>query len=170
MKFLALLLAASLQGNPPHIHAATKAFQDGSAARTNKQFDSAISFFQKVIEIEPTFIEARKSLIQVNLAADHRLEAAKALTQLLEIEPDDFSDHILLGQLLLEQRQPERALAQFSTALSYDHNNADGLLGFATAAAKLGMEDRAKDALDRGRKLYPSDQRFLKSVKTKSVN
>jgi tetratricopeptide (TPR) repeat protein len=163
MRVLILLLATRfLQGttDAPHIQAAVEALQEGRAAQTKKQFDSAVSYFQKAIEIEPTFLEARKDLVRVDLDAGRRLDAAKALTQLLEIAPDDVRDRVLLGQILLEQQQWGRALAQFSAVLNFEPNDADALLGFAAAASRLGMTDRAKDALERGRKKYPTDQRF----------
>jgi tetratricopeptide (TPR) repeat protein len=163
MTALVLVLASVLaQGktDAPHIRAAVEAFHEAQTALRKKQFDSAIASFQKAVEIEPTFLEARRGLVDTQMDAGRRLEAAKALTQLLEIEPDDVSDHILLGQLLLTQQQMERALAQFSIATNLQPNNADALLGFATAASRLGLADRAKGALEIGRKKYPLDPRF----------
>jgi len=163
MRMLTVILAAAVfqaESAEPHIRAAVEALQQGEASLAKKQFDSAMSYFERAIEIEPTFMEARKDLIRTELDAGQKLEAAKALTQMLEIDPDDFRSRVLLGQILLYQQQPERALAQFSAALNLEPNNADALLGFAMAASRLGMADRAKDALERGRKKYPSDARF----------
>lgn len=163
MRCLVLLWAitASYAGtNSPHIRAATDAFQAGEAARAKKQLDSAADFFRKAIHIEPTFMQAREALIRVDIEAGKKNDAAEAITEVLEIEPDDTADRILLGQILLEQKEAERALAQFSAALHAEPNNAEALLGFASAAAAVGMQDRAKEALERGRKRYPSDPRF----------
>ena len=82
------------------------------------------------------------------------------MTQLLEIDPDATHYRVLLGQLLLKEKQAQRALAQFSLALKHEPANAEALLGFATAAKQVGMNDRATQALQRGRKLYPADERF----------
>jgi tetratricopeptide (TPR) repeat protein len=168
MSWLMLLITGiclQARASGPHIKAAVEAFENGKAAQAKKQFDSAAGLFQQAIDIEPTFIDARKALIRVDLDAGHRMDSAKAITQLLEIEPDDTVDRVLLGQFLLEQQQPERALAQFSAALNLEAYNADALLGFATAAARIGMADRAKEALERGRKRYPSDPRFQTPAK-----
>jgi tetratricopeptide (TPR) repeat protein len=158
--FLVAGIGLQAQVSGPHIRAAVQAFEKGKAAQARKQFDSSAGLFQQAIDIEPTFIDARKALIRVDLDAGRKMDAAKAITQLLEIEPDDLSNRVLLGQFLLEQQEPERALAQFSAALNLESNNADALLGFAAAAARIGMADRAKEALERGRKRYPSDPRF----------
>ncbi|MGA8594701.1 MAG: tetratricopeptide repeat protein [Bryobacteraceae bacterium] len=144
----------------PHIGAAQAAYEEGKAARLAKQFQRAAECFRKAIEIEPTFLDAHEALIADYLDSGRRLDAAASITQFLEIQPDVVHYRVLLGQILLEQKQAERALAQFSLALKRDPYNADGLLGFATAARAMGMRDRAAEAIERGRKRYPLDERF----------
>ena len=158
-----LMAAAWLLGAEsakPHIKAALAAYEAGRAAEKEKQFQHAVDSFHRAIEIEPTFMDAHEHLIKVNLDAGQRLEAAACITRFLEIQPTALGYRNTLGTILLEQNQTERALAQFSLVLQRDPFNADGLLGFATAARQSGMEDRAADAIERGRKRYPFDERF----------
>ena len=162
MRFVLLLVTAALvcaAADEPHIRAALAALESGKAALRDKPLQAA-EFFRRAIEIEPTFREAYEMLIQTYLDSDNALSAAESITRFLEIWPDDARYRVVLGRILLESRQPERALAQFSIALNGDPANAEILLGFAEAAKRVGMEDRARDALERGRKLYPSDKRF----------
>lgn len=164
MIFLGFLLAIGAvafdQPGIPHIRAAEAAYEAGKQAQVEKQSQRAAQLFLRAIEIEPTFLEAREQLISVYLDSGRRLDAAAAITQLLEIEPDAQKYRLLLGQILLEQKQPERALAQFSLVLKREPYNADGLLGFAAAARLVGMKDRADAALETGRQHYPGDNRF----------
>jgi tetratricopeptide (TPR) repeat protein len=160
---LALAFSFVGQSAAPHIKAAQAAYQEGQQAEAAKQLEHAADCFRKAIEIEPTFIEARESLVATYLDSGQRLNGAAAITQLLEILPDALKYRILLGQILLEQKQSKKALAQFSLVLKQDPNNADGLLGFATAANQVGIKERASAALKRGRDLYPQDQRFKSS-------
>jgi tetratricopeptide (TPR) repeat protein len=153
----ALLLA---QSGSLHIRSAVDAYHAGETAAQAKQFSEAIDRFKKAIEIEPTFRDAFDGLISAYLSAGRRSDAAAAMTQLLEIEPNITRYRLQLGQILLEQNQAERALAQFSFALKIEPLNADALLGFAAAARKAGMADRAADAIQRGRLHYPGDSRF----------
>lgn len=164
--FAFLTMAAFLSGETDtlHITAASTAYQTGQAAAHDKKYQQAIDLFHQAIEIEPTFKEAYKSLIDANLNAGRSSDAAAAITQLLEIDPEITHYRITLGKILAEQNQTERALAQFSFVLKADPLNADALLGFAGAAEKMGMKDRAADALERGRRQYPLDERF--SAKT----
>ena len=157
MMMVSLLGAESVK---PHIKAALAAYEAGKAAEHEKRFQDAVDSFNRAIEIEPTFLEAHERLIEVNLDAGRRVEAAACITRFLEIQPTSVPYRNTLGNILLEQKQTERALAQFSLVLQRDPFNADGLLGFATAARQSGMEDRAADAIERGRKHYPLDERF----------
>ena len=143
-----------------HIKAALAAYQAGEAAQRDKQYQLAIDSLRQAIEIEPTFLEAYESLITAHLDSGDRLGAATSITEFLEIRPEAVHYRVLLGQILLEQKQAERALAQFSLALQTDPYNADGLLGFAASARQMGMEERAAQAIELGRKHYPSDERF----------
>jgi Flp pilus assembly protein TadD len=159
---LLLVLAAFAFDQPgePHIRAAEAAYEAGKQAQIEKQLQHAAKSFLKAIEIEPTFLEARENLIAVYLESGRPLDAAAAITQLLEIESDARKYRLLLGQILLEQKQPQKALAQFSLVLKREPYNADGLLGFAAAARQVGMKDRADAALESGRQHYPGDDRF----------
>ena len=152
------------QADEAHIKAAVAAYQAGTAALHRHDFQSAIYSFQKAIEIEPTSLDARKSLVRAYLDSGERLQAATAITQLLEIEPDDVADRLVLGQILIQEKQSQRALAQFSLVLKKESLNADALLGFAAAAKLLGMNDRAQEALTLGHKNYPLDSRFEASA------
>ncbi len=163
LSILAVSIVFADEKGTPHIKAAEAAYEAGKTAQMNKQFQQAAECFHKAIEIEPTLLNAYEGLIAVYLDSGQRLEAAGVITQFLEMQPDVVSYRLLLGQILLEQKEAQKALAQFSLVLRKDPTNADGLLGFARAAKQLGMEDRAKEAIDRGRKQYPSDERF-KSV------
>jgi tetratricopeptide (TPR) repeat protein len=166
MRVLALtaLIPALLLGREQapalHIKAARDAFEQGKSAQINKEIERAIECYQRAIEIEPTFLDARKALIAAYLQGGEELKEAEAITEYLEIQPTAASYRLRLGRILLEQKQLEKALAQFSAVLRSQPYDADALLGFASAASLLGMKDRAIEAIERGRTRYPDDQRF----------
>jgi tetratricopeptide (TPR) repeat protein len=157
-----MVIAGALTARPDavHIKAAMAAYEDAQKAVHDRQFDQAIALFRKAIEIEPTFIEAYEGSVKLYVDTNRRLEAGSVITRLLEIEPSASRHRLLLGQILLDEKQWNKALAQFAFVLKTDPLNADALLGFAAAAGQAGMADRASDALERGRKQYPLDARF----------
>jgi cytochrome c-type biogenesis protein CcmH/NrfG len=157
----------SAQTTAPHIKAALSAYETGKAAKRAQHFDTAIVSFRRAIQIEPTFMEARRGLIEALTDSGNQLDAAAAITQFLEIEPGENQYRLVLGRILLEQKQPSRALAQFSILLQSEPDNADGLLGFAAAAKQVGMQTQALDALKRGASRYPTDRRFSQEVNSR---
>jgi tetratricopeptide (TPR) repeat protein len=163
------MLASSLsaQTAAPHIKAALSAYETGKAAERAQHFDTATASFRRAIQIEPTFLEARRGLIEALRNAGKQLDAAAAITKLLEIEPGDNQYRLVLGRILLEQKQPSRALAQFSILLQSDPDNADALLEFAAAAKQAGMQTQALDALKRGASRYPTDHRFSQQMNSR---
>ena len=158
--FFTFALFSFGDGSTFHIKAASNAYESGKKALEEKQTEKAIGLFRQAIDIEPTFADAFETLAGTYLDSGRRLEAAAVLTQLVEFEPDATSSRLLLAQILWKERQSRRALAQFSLVLKRDPFNPEALLGFASAAQQIGLADRASEALERGRKRYPSDARF----------
>ncbi|MDQ2840611.1 MAG: tetratricopeptide repeat protein [Acidobacteriota bacterium] len=157
---VALCSAVVFAQSAPHIRAAAAAYESAKSKAFHKQYQTAIDDFHRALEIEPTFIDAFDGLIAAYLDAGHKSDAAGAITQLLEITPNAIRYRVLLGHLLLEQDQTDRALAQFSFALKTQPLDPDALLGFAEAAKRAGMDARAAEELAIGRKQYPHDARF----------
>ncbi len=157
---VAVLLLRAAATPPPHIQAAAVAYRSGKAELAKNRPTDAVELFEKAIQIEPTFLDAYKELIAARVALRDGLATAAVITRLLEIEPDLILYRVQLGQILLDEKQWDRALAQFSIALREDPLNADALFGFANAAQQLGMQDRAEEALSKGRSQHPKDKRF----------
>jgi tetratricopeptide (TPR) repeat protein len=168
ISFLLLSFLANAQAsgsiNTPHIKAAVAAYQQGKAELLRKQPSAAVEFLEKAIEIEPTFLDAYKVLIDAHMAAGESLPAAAVMTRFLEIEPNASHYRIMLGQVLFTQKEWTRALAQYAFVLKETPFDADALWGFAAAAKELGMEERASEALAIGRTHHPLDKRFSSDV------
>jgi tetratricopeptide (TPR) repeat protein len=143
-----------------HIKAAVVQYESAKAALAAKQAAQAAKLFERAIEIEPTYVQAYEGLIEACEQSGKPVETGSAITRLLEIKPDLVRYRLTLAKILVNQGDIQRALAQYSLALDTDPKNADALAGFAEAAAKLNMNDRAAEAKERGYRLYPSDPRF----------
>ena len=104
---LALLLVTPPPGEKatPHIQAAAARYRDAQAAATERDWPRAEKLLLTAIDIEPTFIEAYTSLVDLYVTADRPVEAGAILTRQLQIEPNSSRDRIRLGNLLLNQRQ-----------------------------------------------------------------
>ncbi len=162
--WLLIFMLAAQANSAVHITAAARLVESGERAYKQRDYDEASGDFKKAIGIEPTFSEAFDGLIQTYLAAGENAKAAEWITKFLQIDPGRKDFRLTLGNLLLKGNQAQRALAQFATVLKQDAGNADALFGFAQAAKRCGMNDRAAEAMSRGKRLHPEDPRFQSSV------
>ncbi len=160
---LTLCVASALAAGPPpvHIKAAEASLRRAKVGRSTRDWISAEKNYLLAIDIEPTFMEAYRGLLELYIAADRPTEAGATLTRILQIEPTSMKDRLLLGNLLLNAGQPMRALAQFGAAMQIS-NNSDALYGFAQSAEASGMRDRAMEAAVRGVEEFPKEMRFKK--------
>ena len=158
----AIPLLAQTPQQVPHVRSAQLLFIEGSKARHENNMSLAVASFQKAIQIEPTFLEAREGLIAAYAGAGESLQEAAAITEFLEIKPESDQYRLRLGHILSAQKQSEKALAQFALVLKRQPDCPEALLGFASAATSLGMHDRAAQAIAHGREKYPADTRFRK--------
>jgi tetratricopeptide (TPR) repeat protein len=143
-----------------HIKAAVVEYNAAAAALKAGSISPAIEHFRSAIEIEPTYIEAYEGLVTAFERSHQQAEMAHAITQLLQIEPGAIAYRLKLAAFLTASGDNQRALAQYSLVLRTDPKSADALFGFARAAAKAGMPDRAAEAKNLGHRLYPADPRF----------
>jgi tetratricopeptide (TPR) repeat protein len=164
MKFVLLWCVATCiaAGQAPvHIRAAGTAFKRAEAARAAHDWSTAEKQYLIAIDIEPTMMEAYRSLAELYIANNRPMDAGSILTRILQIEPSSSNDRLALGKILLDAGQPARALAQFGAALQIS-NDSDALYGFAQSARANGMNDRAMEAAATGIQEFPKDVRFKK--------
>jgi tetratricopeptide (TPR) repeat protein len=148
-----------------HIQAARQAYDSGLVAIADGRWSDAEKLFLKAMDIEPTYSDAYRSLIDVCIRTSRPTDAGAILTRLLQIEPNSVGDRTRLGRLLIEGREWNRALAQFSIARRLAPDDPDALYGFALAASKSGMTAVAIDAGKLGRARFHNDQRFINLLK-----
>ena len=82
-------------------------------------------------------------------------EAEKQLNKVLALFPDFARPHEILGELLLAQEQPEKAVAAFSHAVHLGINSADIERKLGATLTILGRTDEAEAVLDKSRRRDP---------------
>ena len=99
-------------------------------------------------------IEARASLAWINLLSDHKAEAIHMMQNAADLE-DASEKHIamenrlspmreLLGELLLQAKEPAKALKEFEASLDAVPNRYRSLAGAARAAEAAGDKNKAR--------------------------
>lgn len=95
------------------------------------------------------------------LAAQGRADDALfALAELLRSEPDHVPALLLRGQLLLESREGEAALALYERATRLAAESSEAWNGLARCLHALGRDDSALRAAERARELLPRADNF----------
>ena len=162
--------ASSLTPQPSR-HAASEAmtyFARAIGAAHSGAFDNARKDIEKLTALRDALQKAKQDYWakQVDIqrqqadawlahAEGNPEEALKRMRAAAELEDSTYKHpvtpgqlvpaHELLGDLLLELRQPAQALAEFEIALRVTPNRFNGIYGAARAAELAGDRDKAKD-------------------------
>ena len=140
--------------DPEHAHArsmlAKIAFSKGDVQAAYDWITEAIEKDDRVGEF---YYLAALFLMRAGNLAEAKLAVERAV-QLDETFPDAWS---LLGSILMDSRDPERALECFSRAAALEPNNATTQLNLASAYAALGNTAEEEAAMVRYRELSERD-------------
>jgi TolB-like protein/Flp pilus assembly protein TadD/predicted Ser/Thr protein kinase len=82
-------------------------------ASTLGRFDEAIALQKRALESDPLNLTDRYNLAFRYLAAGRAAEAEETLKKLLELTPEDYGAHALLGDARLVQGRADEALAEY---------------------------------------------------------
>jgi len=134
-------------------------------SNTRADIERSIVYFQRAIELDPTFApayvglaDASNELGTVIVGAPPREMRAKAISAVrkaLDLEPDLAEAHVLLAHLEQEQWHWADAEAEYKRALELSPNDADAHAGLASWLMCRGRTDEAVAWAQRGRELDP---------------
>lgn len=102
-----------------------KAYNDGRRAFQTRQYDQAISSFDKAIGLLPDFAKAY-TMKGLALRYSHRYDEAEiALKKAIEIDASDYMPYSYLGGLYKSMDRADDAISQYRIALSKDSSRHD---------------------------------------------
>lgn len=143
-----------------HLQAAAMAFRRGRADAAAGRLGQAVIEFRKAIDIEPTYLDAYRSLVQVYLKQQRWNDAGTAMTRLLQISPGATDIRLKLARMLETQQHWMAALGQYNLALQARPQDRDILYHFAVCAAHAHLTEQALAAVQRGLTLDPADRKL----------
>ena len=83
-----------------------------------RQFDKALMYFQRIIDIDSYFYDAHYGLAKILFYQKEYTDCVQILEQLIVLDPDHFQHHENLGVVYLHQQRHLDALPYFKHALS----------------------------------------------------
>ncbi len=153
--FLFFLLSTSIypQNN------ALELFQSGIKQEQQGDLYSALFTYQKVIKLNPYFVDAKIALSRIYYKLKDYKKSEKILKEALTQEPKNIDALNMLGNVEIALNNFKEAEEIFTRAVSIDPTNIESQYGFANL---YRLEGRYKEAIEKYQyilKIYPNDAR-----------
>ena len=113
-----------------------------------QRLGDARAIFESILELHPGHEEARRGLMQAELAAGNADLARKEVELLLETAASDANLWIIKGELDLHDSNYSLARESFAHAVELEPANPIALIGIARSFVALGRIDEAANHLD----------------------
>jgi tetratricopeptide (TPR) repeat protein len=133
----------------------------GNAYYTAKDYKKANQFYERAIDLDPTFVKAKYNYVESLLKDNQFTKAASIIENLLSDDKDNTELLSLLGYVYHVQNKEENALAAFDRILSKSPDNAYALYNSGIILWKLGKKDEAQGRFEAALKLNPDDADVL---------
>jgi len=137
-------------------------FQKGLESYQNGKSNEAISYFEKVIEIDPNHVDALSNLGGMLSTIDRYDESLSYLDRALEIEPNHVRALINKGILLAFLGESEDGAFYFEKALEIEPDNVDAL---SNRGVQLVNEKNYQEAVIYFEKVIEIDPNNLLAIK-----
>jgi len=86
-------------------------------------------------------------------------EALTRLQKALELDPNFWVTHLMLGRVYIQQRKYSEAIAEFTKARELSHGNSEAIGSIGYVEALAGHKDKARAVLEELKAL--SNQRYI---------
>jgi type IV pilus biogenesis/stability protein PilW len=130
-------------------------FNLGVSYYNQREILKAIQAYQKVIEVDPTFIEAYNNLGVIYQEMGDFDKAFGAYQRSIEINPQYEKAHNNLGILLYFNGRYEEAMRAFQKALAINSNNIESNINLGILFKKQGQLDKAIESYQRALDINP---------------
>ena len=128
------------------------------------EISKAQSFYEGALRAKPGWTEAIEAYADLLLGENKVAEADTAVTQALELYPDDVRMHTAKGNVYNRQSIFVDAEKEYKKALDVDENYKNALTGLATSLEKQEKYDEAIETISKAESLNPTDERIMKQA------
>jgi len=130
-------------------------FNSGVTFYNQREFPKAIQAYQKVIELDPAYVEAYNNLGIIYQMMGDVDRAFGAYQKATEINPRYEKGYNNLGILLLLKGRDEEALEAFQKALAINPKNIESFINLGTLFKKKGQWDEAIESYQKALAIDP---------------
>jgi tetratricopeptide (TPR) repeat protein len=133
----------------------------GTAAMRSGEYEKVAELLRKAQTINPNMPGVHGRYAEALLEMGEVDEALEAAMKETEISPTQIGAHILLGKIYLQRGEYQNALAAYTTARQLRPYDSRPYYGLATACARLGQSDKAKEFMETFTKLRNEEDKTL---------
>lgn len=130
-------------------------FKRGVSLADRNQFEEAILFYLKALELQPQSYKINYNLGVANLSLQKLDVAYFYLDQAIKLRPDFLLSHKALGQLQLQKNNYTEARSHFRRYLTSDSGNVDVINSLGVIALKKGELASAEQLFNQAAKFDP---------------
>jgi len=130
-------------------------FNSGVSFYNRKEFSKAIHAYQKVIELDPTYVEAYNNLGILYQTMGDAKSAFEAYQKATEINPGYEKGYNNLGLLFLLEGRYEEALEVLQKALAINSNNIESHINLGILFKKKGQSEKAIESYQKALAIDP---------------
>lgn len=124
-------------------------FAEGALKLAKKEFDEALRIFSKILELDPTHINALEGRAAVYLHKGELDLAEEDLNRAIALQPDKYRLYYRLGQVYYRRKDLDRALELFTKAIDLNPMYAAGYMARSQVLRDKGLEEAADLELDK---------------------
>lgn len=120
------------------------------------QYPKASERFAEAVRLEPGEMENRNLLALSQRLAGDPQRALKTLNEALRVSQQSPDTYYLIGECLMDLKQPERAAAAYERSLSLEPGSPEALYGLGLAYAQTGRSADAQMVASHLQKVQPA--------------
>jgi len=134
---------------------ATDWFQKGYKAQIDKEYDKAISFYLRYIELDPDYAIAYYNLGNAYYDQGNHTKAIESYKKAIELNPDDAQAYYNLGYAYREQGNNAKAIESYKKAIELDPDYAKPYYNLGNAYYNQGNLTKAIELWEKAIELDP---------------
>lgn len=138
--------------------------KDGYEKLDNKQFDEAITCFDKVLKIDPNYLDALIGMGNVFMDSNQLKKSIDYLDKAIELYPDYGDAWNNKGVVLLRMNKLKMALEYFNKALEIDPNTYYVLMNKGITLYRLNKLQESIDCYKHALNIQPDDDEILMNL------
>ncbi|OIP73042.1 MAG: hypothetical protein AUK43_01495 [Oscillatoriales cyanobacterium CG2_30_40_61] len=140
----------------PYANLITELYQQAIQYQERENFNEAIACYQKIIDLEPKFLQGYQKIGNLSLKTQEFEQAITAYQNVIQLSPNDFWAYNNLGEALIKLQRWEAAIPIYEKAIQLDPNCFWGYNGLGECLTQTHQLEKAVPIYQKAIELDPN--------------